>query len=284
MKKGVVIICHNNRFFDYAKMSVISGGLAKKNLGIPVSLITDDSTVEWMNQSGINDIATEIFEHIILVKRPEEYNFRKIATENNYVKVPFINSNRYSVYDYTPYDNTLVIDSDFLIFSDNLNKYWNTSDEVLLAKKINDVDQQRIGILDNWVADTGIELHWATTVMFKKNEHSKTFFDLVKNIQENYSLYSDLYRFPNQIYRNDIAFSIARHILNGFLKDNYNLPSILTFDQEDLIHRIEKDKIYFCVKTAAESGYLYTSVKNTDVHLMNKQSIVDNFESLKKLL
>lgn len=285
MNKGIVIIAHNNRHFDYAKMSIISGGLAKKYLKVPVTLITDQSTVDWMKESNIFNTASDVFENIILVERPEVYNFRKVSDGNNFLKVPFINSNRYSVYELTPYENTLVIDSDFLIFSDTLNNYWDVSDDVLLADKINDVDEARIDILDRWISDTGLNLRWATTVMFKKNENSKVFFNLVKNIQENYNLYSDLYRFPNDLYRNDIAFTIAQHILNGFNENKHNLPSILTFDNNDLIYKIEDTKIHLLVKSRSESDpYHYTTVKNTDIHLMNKQSILDNFESFKNLL
>ena len=53
MKRGVVIFAHNNRDTDYALMAVIAGGLAKKHLNLPVSLITDKTTVSWMKESKI---------------------------------------------------------------------------------------------------------------------------------------------------------------------------------------------------------------------------------------
>ena len=52
MKKGILIFAHNNRQIDYARMSLVTGSLAKKNLGVPVSLATDPSTVEWMRESN----------------------------------------------------------------------------------------------------------------------------------------------------------------------------------------------------------------------------------------
>jgi hypothetical protein len=55
MKCGALIFAHNNRDVDYALMSVISAGLVKKNLQVPVSLVSDESTIEWMKTSNIYD-------------------------------------------------------------------------------------------------------------------------------------------------------------------------------------------------------------------------------------
>jgi hypothetical protein len=68
MTRGVLIFAHNNRDIDYALLAVISGGLAKKYLTLPVSLVTDASTVEWMKTSKIYKTAVEIFDKIILVR------------------------------------------------------------------------------------------------------------------------------------------------------------------------------------------------------------------------
>ena len=70
MKRGVVIFAHNNRDTDYALMAVIAGGLAKKHLNLPVSLITDKTTVSWMKESKIYQRAVDVFENIIEIKKP----------------------------------------------------------------------------------------------------------------------------------------------------------------------------------------------------------------------
>jgi hypothetical protein len=48
MKNGCLIFAHNNRQIDYSLLALISGGLAKKNLKVPISLVTDKSTVDWL--------------------------------------------------------------------------------------------------------------------------------------------------------------------------------------------------------------------------------------------
>jgi hypothetical protein len=70
MTRGILLFAHNNRTVDYALMAIIAGGLAKKNLQVPVSLITDASTIAWMQESNIFNQAEGVFEHIISVDRP----------------------------------------------------------------------------------------------------------------------------------------------------------------------------------------------------------------------
>ena len=53
MTNGILIFAHNNREVDYGLLAVISGGLAKKHLHVPVSLVTDHSTKEWLIESPI---------------------------------------------------------------------------------------------------------------------------------------------------------------------------------------------------------------------------------------
>jgi hypothetical protein len=283
MNRGVLIIAHNSRNVDYAKTAVIAGGLAKKNLRVSVSLITDASTVDWMKTSGTYDDAYSIFEHIIITDRPRPGNYRILHDGDQADNVPFINSTRSSAYDLTPYDRTLLIDSDFLIMSSRFNSYWNTDTSVLIADSMNDIKGDRIGVLDKWVSETGVHLYWATTVMFSKNEESKLFFKLVEYIKENYNYYSDLYRFDNRQYRNDISFSIAMHILNGFEKNNISLPPIFTVQGKDVLELVGKNKDLKILINDNNSFYL-SSVKDTDIHIINKQSLIRHYDALKELL
>jgi len=286
MRKGIVIYAYNNRRVDYALMSLISGGLAKKNLQVPVSLITDESTVAWMKESKIYDKSQEIFDQIILTDRPNTGNQRRLHDGNINEIVPFVNSNRNTVWDLTPYEKTLLIDSDFLILSDNLNEYWNVDQDVLIGDSINDIyDQKRIGYHDQYISDTGIKLYWATTVMFTKNENSKLFFDLVGHIRENYKYYADLFRFDSRQYRNDISFSIAKHILDGFENVNQqSLPPVLTTLDRDILFDVKKDSLIFLVSHNLDTNFCAASVSNLDIHIMNKHSIVRNKDNLLNLI
>ena len=286
MNKGVLIFAHNNREIDYAKISIISGSLAKKHLKVPVSLATDESTVSWMQESGIYDQAESLFDNIILIDRPEISNYRRLRDGSTEVKTPFINQNRSLAWDITPYDRTLLIDSDYFIMSNALDEYWDIDQDVLIGDRIQDIhSEDRMNYLDKYISYTGVKMRWATICMFTKNKNSKLFFDLIQNIRDKYSLYSSVYRFMDLQYRNDIAFSVANHILNGFKTLNeYKLPSVLTSLDKDLLYKVKNNKLYFLINGDLSHEYYAVAVKSRDIHVMNKTSIVRNFDALMELI
>jgi hypothetical protein len=285
MNKGILIFAHNSRDVDYALMSLVSGSFAKKNLQVPVSLVVDKFTVEWMKTSNIYDQSVDVFDKIIVIEKPVTQNTRLLHDGYSSKTVPFVNSNRASVWDLTPYDRTLLIDSDFLIMSNTLNEYWNADSSVMLSPSMQDVRGDRKGVLDSWVSETGIPLYWATTVMFTKNEESKIFFNLVDTIRTNYNYFSDLFRFNPTQYRNDISFSIAKHMLDGFEIRSEDLPPILTLLDKDLVHSIESNQIrVFLNDSMSEDHVVMASIKNVDVHVMNKQSIIRNADKFLEVL
>lgn len=287
MNKGVLIFAHNNRQVDYARMALVSGKLANKHLGVPVSLVSDESTITWMKESKIYDKAVTLFDKIIITERPPEDQNRVMYDGKEKVVSLFKNSNRSSVWDLTPYDRTLLIDTDYFIFSNMLNDYWDVNSDLLISESYNDIlGSERVGYLDKYISDTGIKMLWATTVMFTKNENTKVFFDLVEHIRRNYSRFADIYRFDNRIYRNDISFSIARHILYGFETDNdYSLPPVFSSIDKDILYKIDNDlNLLFLVNTPNRENYYAASVKNRDVHIMNKQSVTRNLDRLLELI
>jgi hypothetical protein len=287
MTRGALIFAHNNRNIDYAYMAMLSAQLAKKNLGIPVSLVTDPSTLEWVKTANNYEQLISTFDKIIEVDRPITDNMRRLHDGVHFKNIPFVNANRANVYELTPYDQTLLLDSDFLIFSNRLNSYWDVDAEVMIAKNMLDIyDQQRLGYHDKYVSDTGVHLYWATTVMFKKTPYSKMFFELVNIIRQNYQYYADLFRFDTTQYRNDISFSVAKHILDGFeTNTNESLPPILTVLDKDILHSVDATgKLTILTSPHSDNNYYAAAVRGLDIHIMNKQSIIRHTEKLLELV
>jgi len=286
MTIGILMYAHNSQFVDYALMSIISGGLAKKHLAVPASLVTDLSTMEWMQESNILQKANSVFEHIIIVDRPVTDNRRTLCDGKTQAVVPFVNSNRASAYDLTPYNRTLLIDSDYLIFSNRLAEYWNVDQDVLIGQSINDIYVgDRLGYNDRYISETGVKLYWATTVMFTKNNTSKIFFDTVNFVKEHYSYYADLFRFDSRQFRNDIAFSVAKHILDGFKSSAVGtLPPVLTTLDTDVLTSVDHDRLTFLIAAPLSEKYIPTSISNTDIHIMNKQSVIRHADQLMEML
>lgn len=279
MSCGIVIFAHNNRQIDYVKLAMVSGYLAKKNLQKPVSLVTDESTISWIKESGLQSKAETLFDQIITTDRPQTGNNRKFFDGTSQIVAPFINANRNTVWDLTPYEKTLLIDSDYFVLSDNLNNYWNVDCDVMISESYNDIfGDERTGYLDKFVSDTGVKMYWATTVMFTKNERSKLFFDLVEHVRKNYTRYADLYRFSDRMYRNDISFSVARHIMYGYqTDDDYKLPPVFSVIDRDILFDITEDhKFKILVSRFSNEDYAAVSISNKDIHVMNKESVIRN--------
>ena len=286
MKKGILIFAHNSPKLDYGLLSLISGKLAKQNLKVPVSLATDEQTINWLKESNRYELACEIFDQIITVESPESGNVRKLFDGKSSEVVPFKNFNRTDAWDITPYDRTLMIDSDYLIFTDVLGSYWDIDQDIMIGNNVSTLyDERSIGYHDKYVSDTGVHMFWATAVMFTKNQNTKIFFDLLKSVRDKYRIYGDLYRFDSRQYRNDISFSVASHIFNGFNTPEVNLPAILTFSDRDVLYKInDSNSLVFMVSNdMLEGNYVLTSVNGIDIHVMNKQSIVRNADRLLEL-
>jgi hypothetical protein len=286
MTRGVLIFAHNNRDIDYALMAIIAGGLAKKHLEVPVSLVTDETTIDWMTESGSYQQAETLFDKIILVDKPVTDNKRKLHDGMLNKTVPFVNSNRANAWNLTPYDRTLLIDCDYLILTNHLNEYWEVDQDILISEAINDIySKSRVGYHDRYVSDTGVHLYWATTVMFTKNETTRVFFDTINNIKENYQYYSEMYGFDPRQYRNDISFSVAKHIIDGFETQlSISLPPVLTAIDKDVLIKVDNNRLTFLVNVNLDNTFCATSVSGVDIHVMNKQSIIRHADKLLELV
>lgn len=276
MTKGCIIFAHDGDI-DYGSQAVLAAKLATKHLKVPVSLISDQQTI-YNIQHKFDQLP---FDQIIQVDLPANTNKRNISN----TVVSFINTNRASVWDLTPYDRTLVIDSDFLIFSDTLNKYWNDDHHFLITPGMLDLlddSGERAYKLSQYT----INMLWATNFMFTKNNETKIFFDLIEHIRAEYSYYSRLYEFNDDQYRNDYAFSIACHLMSnyGLASWHGDLPCPLIFKlTDDIVDIKPNSQITFLVKEYQFEDYYLAKSINQDIHIMNKHSLLENLSKLLEL-
>jgi hypothetical protein len=280
MNKGCLLFAHNGTL-DYGSQAVLAARLAKKHLGVPICIVTDIDTMNAMTDRFKGDLP---FDQMVIVEKPEVTNFRKMNGVNGVVE--FNNSNRSSAWDLTPYDRTLIIDTDFLIFSDKLNDYWNSSYDFLITPGMAELQEEFVKPTDHKLSETSINLLWATNIMFTKNQETKLIFDLVSFIKQNYSYFSHLYEFLTDQYRNDFAFSIACHILSGHGMDPIHgeLPVPLFFiDTDEIIDVKENGQINFLLKTRLQKSLLAKCI-GQDVHIMNKKSLIENIDKFLELV
>jgi len=281
MSRGVLMYAHNNSEIDYLKIACSNALMVKKNLNVPVSLVTDEGSISWAKESLGEDFLNLCFENIILVQRDWIFkNTRNFADTSFSVKpLDFYNCNHWQAYELSPYDETLFIDCDYLIMSNELSKCWGSMNNVMISSNIYapiDTCMPYSKKLD----DIGIKLYWATAIYFKKSPLAENLFNLVKYIQDNYSYYCDLFHFSGKMFRNDYAFSVAVHILNGFsdissvIRELPITGLLMAWDTNDIYSVNGINDITIYAEKKDEKGiYILTRFKNTDIHIMNKWAI-----------
>lgn len=313
MRKGCLIFAHDGTL-DYGSQAVVAAELAIKHLGVPVSLAADADTINNI-QERFDRLP---FDQIIKIDRPASTNKRQLTDHDvsavnlaldhfkNIAKsvqsemleksisvkppketVDFINDSRVLAYNITPYDRTLILDSDFLIFSDQLNKYWSAPYDFLISPGMLELQQNTIGPKDYELNPYSIRQLWATTVMFSKTEDTKIFFDLLQYIKEEYNYFAHLYNFDPRQYRNDFTFSVACHVMSnhGTAPWHGELPVPLMFTDADSIDDIKNDgQITFVLSDLVRpNDYLLAKTQGQDVHIMNKRDILKHLDRLREL-
>ena len=142
--------------------------------------------------------------------------------------------NDWQVYDASPYDETIKLEADMIIPRD-ISHWWDIlqyKDVVVCDKirnfqgKISDVRVYRRFIDDNDLPDV-----YNAITYFKKNETSKKFFNIVRDVFENWHEYKSILKCnPKEICTTDWAYSIACHIIGV---ENTTLPN---FDEYSMVH------------------------------------------------
>lgn len=244
--RGILAFAYNVDTIDYVGIAKQTLDLASKKLGIPYTLITDKE-FENKNQNSRYDIDTETF-----------INWRNIG--------------RHHAYDLSPYEETLVVDVDYLIADDTLNKIFDVEWDYILQRK-------SFALTTEWpklMGTNSLPYIWATVFAFRKTKRAKMFFDLIGKIQRNYAYYCALFNVEQRNFRNDYAFAMADTVLTGYAILNHSIPdNMLAVNQS--IASIELKDNKFIIKDQ-ERSYV-TPVMN--LHIMSKAYLQsDNFRNL----
>lgn len=268
MSKGVLLFAKKNKALDYVKQAIYCAERVKKYLDVPVAIATDMT----------DDKRIDFFDHVIELQPSISENNRKFRDGNFATKLSnFNNADRYFAYDLSPFDETIVMDTDFILSNDSLKNCFGSNQNLMMYSNAVDLCPWRNLTEFDRVTDTSIKFYWATVVYFKKCEQTQCFFDLVKHVRENYTHYKSLYQIISPLYRNDFAFSIAAHTLNGFTDDLKiaSLPGKKYFiTDRDVLDNVDGDKMTILVEKQNHIGE-YTALKTNkqNVHVMNKISL-----------
>jgi len=271
MTVGAVLFALNNDAIDYTRLAVYAADKVKKFLNIPVTLITDSP--HWLEGNYPN----HGFDNVITIS--EEFNYSRQFNDGTIAgkMLSWRNQSRNSVYRLTPYDKTLVIDSDFVINSNLLQMALDLDTDFQIYKKGFDIATWRNEGRTDRMNQYSIPFYWATVFVFQKTTITEAFFDLIEYIKINWNYFRVLYSIESVLYRNDYAFSIAIHIMNGKTNGEFatELPGKLFFSTDkDILVNIDDNKMKFLIEKPRHLGeYYLAKITDTDVHIMNKYSL-----------
>ena len=272
MSKGAFLIARNNGHIDYVKQAVFLAKRIKKHLNVPVSVATD--SVGYLEEA----FGTTDFDKVIKLEYTSESNLRYFFDGTLSKKsASFKNNNRASTYNLTPYDETLLMDTDYIISNDLLKSCFDSNSDFMIYKKSDDIAKVRDEQEFNTISDSSVDFYWATVVYFRKTETNSIFFNLVRHIEEEWNHYRRVYQITSSLFRNDFAFSIAIHIMNGFQTGNFTqqLPGSMMYTiDKDVLWQMDKDEMMFLVEKKDYLGeYTALTTQGQTIHVMNKVSL-----------
>lgn len=271
MTTGALIFAHNNALVDYTKLSIFAASRIISYLDIPVSLVTDNP--DWLYSQYPDHPFDKVIE-VQVEKASQKYFYDGSLTAK---EDEWKNLSRNRAYDLTPYSKTLVIDSDYIISSGVLKIALQRDEPFQIYQKSVDLANWRDNHFFQRINPYSVPFYWATAFVFSKNEVTKSFFDLISYIKLNYRYFQLLYSMDPGPYRNDFAFSIAIHIMNGKTNGEFvtPLPGSMTYIQDkDILTKIKDGKMQFLVEKENHFGeYIAAKTAGLDVHVMNKMSL-----------
>ena len=241
---GVLVYCFNTEIYRYDLIAAKTIPLIKKNLKLPVTVVTNMETFKLLPPLGMVN-----------------YKIIENETGNMINHKPWHNLDRHRAYELSPYEKTILMDIDYFCYTDYLLTLANTNRDFLVHDKVHDLTGN-----DSYKfkKNSIIPMVWATVIIFEKTKKSKAVFDMVKYIKERYTYFCELYRIDFRNFRNDYAFAIALHQLNGF-KGYETIPTRLpTLPGSAVV--TEVTDTYVRWNHQSKNGV----TKNSDLHIIDK--------------
>ena len=285
MTRGVCFFAYNNEQIDYIKLAMLASKYVKQHLDVPVTVITDAGSLSWAKQSLKDYKLEDWFDNIVETKDEMKDNVRKhYDSPWSSFDAQFSNSNKHKIWEYSPYDQTLLLDIDYIVRNNYLNHVWDNYTGVGMFRDAKSIRNEAPAPRETWLFDAGVKMWWSTVIYFDRTESSKLFFDTWAHCAENYEFYRYLYNFPGKLFRTDYCVSIATHILNGMLENDVvnEFPGEMYFlDQKDDIIEV-RDSEWICLSHDRQEQWKNILVNHSaiDLHVMNKRAIDRQWQTL----
>lgn len=267
MSRGALLFAFNSPRYDYYLMAEYTAKRINHFLGLPVTLVTDENSLP--------EVPNFKFDDIILVE-PDKNNIREHTV--------WINKGRYQAYQLSPYDETILLDTDYVVNSDKLLKTFELGTDFCCHDTTSFFMHPKAS--QELLSAYSFKTLWATVITFKKSQRAKHIFECLEMVQKNYEHFANIHSFIAGVYRNDYALTLALRIANGH---KYANNDIIPWN---LVHVGKNTSVYADNNNDFNTEFTvmfdnwqrgkirkeYMNIKDMDFHVMNK----DNFLELIK--
>ncbi len=247
MSKGALLLATPHDTIDYIGFAKLAAKLVEKHLGIDTHIHIGEA-------------------------RPG--NIRAFKWHDGTIdRVQWFNSDRPLAYDLSPFEETLLIDVDYMTFNNQLKDYFGGNHEFLCYDRVWDVTHTDSMKHERYMTRAGHPMLWATVVYFRKCELAYNIFEMMKNIQTNWRYHCKFWGFPGSKYRNDFSLTLAHQLMQGYDQGttfNHPMPSLSTMDT---IYKAQGSELF--IKYQYHGSYNALKIKDTNLHIMNKACLMD---------
>ena len=148
MTTGALIFAFNNEQIDYVSMARWSAGNIERYLGIPTHIVTDQEVaITGTNDRWFEDFGTVVTWH---------------------------NESRVNAYELSPWDQTLVLDADYVVASSQLRTVLDSNQDFLAHRWAYDITGLSNFDELNYFGDNRMPMWWATVMMFRRGDHARS--------------------------------------------------------------------------------------------------------------
>jgi hypothetical protein len=240
-------------------MGVAVAKRARKYLDLPTTIITDQITLD---SNGAKHFK---FDHTVVVE-PDRNNYIKKAT--------WINKGRFRVHDLTPYDDTIVLDTDYMINSSRLLEVFKQPTDFCCYRSAKYFFSSEP---NEMTGPYSLPTYWATVMRFQKTQRTREIFKMVEMIQNNYPYYAELHGFLPYTYRNDYAITLALHTVNGHIEDPADfIPGELQHINSVITRAERVDATTYNLRheemVRGRKKKSIITIKDIDFHMLNKEN------------
>jgi hypothetical protein len=142
--------------------------------------------------------------------------------------------NDWQVYNATPYEYTIKLEADMYI-PRNIDHWWDvlSQKDVVVSSTIRDFKQEisDVRMYRRFIDDNNLPDAYNAITYFKKSDTAKQFFEIVRDVFENWKEYKATLKCnPQELATTDWAYSIACHIMGV---ENTMLP---IFTEMSMVH------------------------------------------------